>query len=126
MAWALWLAVPIAATVLAAVGTWWSARRTRPAKRADAADAMQAHRNYLDALTVPELRDVIAEVLTERPEQVVVDLALVTLLDSSGVGAIVSLFKRLKAQGGAMRVVGAQGQPLAVLELLKLDAILGC
>ena len=80
----------------------------------------------LDALTVPELRDVIADVLTARPEQVVIDLALVTLLDSSGVGAIVSLFKRLKAQGGAMRVVGAHGQPLAVLELLKLDAILGC
>ncbi|HEU5008470.1 MAG TPA: hypothetical protein VFT67_15965 [Jatrophihabitantaceae bacterium] len=53
MAWALWLAVPIAATVLAAVGTWWAARRTRPAKRADTVDAMQAHRNYLDALTVP-------------------------------------------------------------------------
>lgn len=53
MAWALWLAVPMVATVLAAVGTWWSARRTRPAKRADTVDAMQAHRNYLDALTVP-------------------------------------------------------------------------
>ncbi|HVW39917.1 MAG TPA: hypothetical protein VFE40_06605 [Jatrophihabitantaceae bacterium] len=53
MAWAFWLAAPIAATVLAAVGTWWTARRTRPAKRADTVDAMQAHRDYLDALTVP-------------------------------------------------------------------------
>jgi anti-sigma B factor antagonist len=80
----------------------------------------------LDALTVSDLREVIAEVLAERPNDVVVDLGLVTLLDSSGVGAIVSLFKRLNAQGGAMRLTGAHGQPLAVLELLKLDAIMGC
>ena len=53
MAWALWLAVPIVATVLAAVGTWWSARRSCPARRSDSADAMQAHRDYLDALAVP-------------------------------------------------------------------------
>lgn len=53
MAWALWLAVPIVATVVAAVGTWWSARRSRPARRTDTVDAMQAHRDYLDALTVP-------------------------------------------------------------------------
>jgi hypothetical protein len=39
--------------VVAAVATWWSARRSRPARRADTVDAMQAHRNYLDALTVP-------------------------------------------------------------------------
>ena len=80
----------------------------------------------LDALTVVDLRGVIAEVLAERPRSVTVDLGLVTLLDSSGVGAIVSLFKQLKAQGGDMQVVGAHGQPLAVLELLKLDAIFGC
>jgi hypothetical protein len=53
MAWAFWLAVPIVATVVAAVATGWSARRSRPARRADPVDAMQAHRNYLDALTVP-------------------------------------------------------------------------
>jgi len=80
----------------------------------------------LDALTVGELRRTIADVIAERPRKVTVDLGLVTLLDSSGVGAIVSLFKQLKAQGGEMRVVGAHGQPLAVLELLKLDALFGC
>jgi hypothetical protein len=53
MAWALWLAVPIVTTALAAVGTWWSARRSRPARHADTDDAMQAHRDYLDALVVP-------------------------------------------------------------------------
>jgi anti-sigma B factor antagonist len=80
----------------------------------------------LDALTAGDVRPRLEQVLAERPTDVVVDLHRVTVLDSTGVGAIVSLFKRLKAQGGQMRVVGAQGQPLAVLKLLKLDRVFGC
>ena len=38
-------------------------------------------------------------------------------------GAIVSLFKRLKAEGGEMVLVGARDQPLAVLKLLRLDRV---
>jgi hypothetical protein len=50
MAWAAWLAVPVAATVLAALWAWW---RARPARTPSAHEAMQAHRDYLDALVVP-------------------------------------------------------------------------
>ncbi|MGH8961496.1 MAG: hypothetical protein ACRDWT_09850 [Jatrophihabitantaceae bacterium] len=50
MAWALWLSVPVVATVLAAVWAWL---RGRPARRLDTPESMQAHRDYLDALTVP-------------------------------------------------------------------------
>ncbi len=47
------------------------------------------------------------------------------MIDSSGVGAIVSLFKRVKADGGQVLVAGAKDQPLAVLKLLKLDKVFG-
>jgi hypothetical protein len=50
MAWALWLSVPVAATALTALWAWW---RARPVRRLDTSDSMQAHRDYLDALTVP-------------------------------------------------------------------------
>ena len=53
MAWALWLAIPVVATVLVAVATWWSARRAAPPRRRDTELAVQAHRDYLDALTLP-------------------------------------------------------------------------
>jgi hypothetical protein len=53
MAWALWLAVPVVATVLAAVGTWVSARRAAAVRRPATAEAIRAHCAYLDALTVP-------------------------------------------------------------------------
>jgi hypothetical protein len=50
MAWAVWLAAPVAATALAALWAWW---RGRPARTPSAHAAMQAHRDYLDALVIP-------------------------------------------------------------------------
>ncbi len=79
----------------------------------------------LDALTVRDLRPIIDAVVADKPQRVTVDIEKLELIDSSGVGAIVSLFKRVKANGGSVVVVGAREQPLAVLKLLKLDAVLG-
>jgi anti-sigma B factor antagonist len=79
----------------------------------------------LDALTAPGVRPIFDKVVADARERVVVDIASVTMIDSSGVGAIVSLFKRLKAQGGQMQIVGAKEQPLSVLKLLKLDKVFG-
>ena len=50
MAWAVWLAVPFAATALASLWAWW---RARPQRAPTAEEAMRAHRDYLDALIVP-------------------------------------------------------------------------
>lgn len=54
MAWAFWLAGPVVAPLLVALGTWLRAvRSARAARRMTTAQAMQAHREFLDALTVP-------------------------------------------------------------------------
>ena len=79
----------------------------------------------LDALTVRDIRPIIDSVVADKPKRVAVELHELTLIDSSGVGAIVSLFKRVKADGGQVVVVGAHDQPLAVLKLLKLDRVFG-
>lgn len=50
MSWALWLLVPVAVPLLAAVAIWWRGRPTGPP---DGDAAMQAHRDYLAALVVP-------------------------------------------------------------------------
>ncbi|MBE7188386.1 hypothetical protein [Jatrophihabitans endophyticus] len=47
MAWAIWLAVPVAVTLLVAVWTWVRARPPRPPSTAR---AMREHSDYLDAL----------------------------------------------------------------------------
>ncbi len=78
----------------------------------------------LDAMTTPELRPTLEELIAARTARIVVDLAALKLIDSSGVGAIVSLYKRMRAQGGQVAVRGLRDQPLAIFRLLRLDRVL--
>ncbi len=78
----------------------------------------------LDATTVVELRPVIAKIGAERPARVQVDLTHLRLIDSSGVGAIVALFKTVRGYRGELGVVGVRNQPLAIFRLLHLDSVL--
>ena len=75
----------------------------------------------LDAITVPELKPEIDNIVSERKTAVVVDPSGLTLIDSSGVGAIVSLFKRVRALSGDVKVAGVTAQPKEIFRLLRLD-----
>jgi anti-sigma B factor antagonist len=77
----------------------------------------------LDAMTALELRPALDELSEQKPKKVKIDLSALRLIDSSGVGAIVSLFKRLRATGGEVSVEGVTGQPRAIFEVLRLDKV---
>ena len=79
----------------------------------------------LDALTAPEIRPAIDALVEEKRMSITLDLANLRLIDSSGVGVIVSLFKRCRAFGGVVRVQGVVNQPLAIFRLLRLDRVFG-
>lgn len=78
----------------------------------------------LDAMSVSELRPSIDQLVAAAPTPVVIELSGLKLIDSSGVGAIVSIYKRVRAAGGSVTVRGVRDQPLAIFRLLKLDDIL--
>jgi anti-sigma B factor antagonist len=78
----------------------------------------------LDALTVPDLRGELDRLAQGRARTLVVDLSGLRLIDSSGVAALVSVYKRVRARGGKLVVRAVRDQPLAVLKLLKLDEVL--
>lgn len=77
----------------------------------------------LDAVSAPEIRPTIDEIVMAKRKLVIVDLAGLDLIDSSGVAVIVSLFKRTRAAGGEVRVVGVRDQPLAIFKLLRMDRV---
>lgn len=77
----------------------------------------------LDAITAPELRPTIDQLVAARARRVVCDLGQLTMIDSSGVGAIVSLFKRLRTLGGDVKLAGLSGQPQEIFHLLRLDRV---
>jgi anti-sigma B factor antagonist len=82
-------------------------------------------RGELDALSAPELRPVLDGLVDERRLDITVDLSELRMIDSSGVGTLVSLYKRVRAMGGVARFGGVTGQPLVIFNLLRLAVVFG-
>ena len=87
-------------------------------------DMLELHiSGELSALSAPLLRDVLEQVVSVHPREVTVNLSELSLIDSSGVAAIVSLYKRLAKFGSRMHLVGVHDQPSRIFRLLHLDHV---
>lgn len=69
----------------------------------------------LDAAAMEQLRARFEELAAGR-EDVEIDLSSVRFIDSSGVGGIVYLYKRLTAAGCRLVLTGASDQPRDLLD----------
>jgi anti-sigma B factor antagonist len=78
----------------------------------------------LDLSTVAVFVDAIEEVLGERPRTVELDLSDLTFIDSSGVGAYVTAFRRAKAQGTSLSLGPRSPLVQRVLELSGVEEAL--
>ena len=75
-----------------------------------------------DAEGVQNTREKIEAIcLNQNYRHVAINLRLVNFLDSSGVGALVYLFKRLKANNCEMSLLEVQGQPGELIQLLRIN-----
>jgi anti-anti-sigma factor len=72
-----------------------------------------------NALFVHENRPLIERIAHEERD-VTVDFSRVAFVDSSGLGALVFIHKRLAERRNRLRVVGLQGQPLQLFTNLHL------
>lgn len=77
----------------------------------------------LDAVTAPDLRPIVEQLVNERKKAVTLELSSLRLIDSSGVGMIVSLWRRIRDHGGQLKIVGLRDQPRAIFRLLSLDRV---
>jgi anti-sigma B factor antagonist len=80
-------------------------------------------RGSLDINSAPALAEEIDKIVATRPSKVVVDLSMLDLIDSSGVAALVKLYKGVRNASGAMTISGARDQPLAIFKLLRMDTV---
>jgi anti-anti-sigma factor len=78
----------------------------------------------IDMSNAPVLAAAFAEAVDRHAATLVVDLAEVTYLDSSGIGVLIEALHSIEADGGALRVVGASGIVARVLELSGLLPLL--
>src|ERR1700760_2293301 len=75
----------------------------------------------LDAATAAGLKQEVIGIADAKKTKVAVDLAQLTLIDSTGVGVLISLFKRVRALGGVVHFAGLVAQPKEIFRLLRLD-----
>ena len=79
----------------------------------------------IDAFSAPSLREDLRRLVEEKAALVVViDLGAVTFMDSSALGAIVSVLRRLRERGGELRIVQPRTAASRIFELTGLDAVL--
>lgn len=78
----------------------------------------------LDAVNVPAIRPMLDRIVASDVQDVEIDMSRLQMIDSSGIAVIVSLFKRTRARGGTVHVIGLRDQPRAIFELLHLDRLL--
>ena len=77
----------------------------------------------LDLHTSPQLRDHVLSMIGETPVRLALDLTDVGFLDSSSLGMLVTLLKRVRERGGDLHLVGVSGSPMKVFTLTGLDRV---
>ncbi len=80
-------------------------------------------RGEIDMATCPTLRQEIIGQIGAGHRNLVVDLAGVDFVDSTGLGVLIGGLKRTRSQGGDMRLSGVTGQLSRVFELTGLDDV---
>ena len=74
-----------------------------------------------DALAAEKLRPEFDRLVTSGSGDLSLDLSNVEFIDSSGIGAIVFLYKRMVGQKRRFEVTGLHGQPRDLFRFLRID-----
>ncbi|MDJ0713282.1 MAG: STAS domain-containing protein [Prochloraceae cyanobacterium] len=77
----------------------------------------------LDAFSEPNLRKVISNCIDSGPKNVILVLGQIDFIDSSGLGALVQLFKKAKNLGGSLQIV-PNARVTQTVKLVNLDRFL--
>jgi anti-sigma B factor antagonist len=70
-----------------------------------------------------ELKDLVQAALDRGERRLLIDFSRTGYIDSSGLGALVSLSKRIREAGGELRLSGLNEDLRSLFELTKLDTL---
>jgi anti-sigma B factor antagonist len=78
----------------------------------------------VDLATCPQLRGLLAELVEQGIYHLVVDLEQVSFMDSSGIGVLMGVHRRLREHGGSLRLTAPTARVRRVLELTRVTEVL--
>ena len=70
-----------------------------------------------------ELKEIVQDELERGARRFVLDFTPTAYIDSSGLGALVSISKRVREAGGELRLAGLNEDLRSLFELTKLDTL---
>lgn len=87
-------------------------------------DAMMVHLNEgrLDALIATQFKDRLRELIRSNDQTIILDMGKVDFMDSSGLGALIAVFKCLP-EGRQMALANLGANVERVLKLTRMDTI---
>lgn len=77
----------------------------------------------IDLSRSPELRVALLDAVKSKPSRLVLDMAGVTYMDSSGVATLVEALQKVNAHGGKLVLCGLQVKVKSIFQIAKLDTI---
>ncbi|MDX6731084.1 MAG: hypothetical protein QOC54_1032 [Baekduia sp.] len=78
----------------------------------------------IDVSKAMELRDLLGAQIDSASARVLLDLSDVTLIDSSGIGILVTAHRRADGQGARFGLAGAAGTVARVFEMTRTNKLL--
>jgi anti-anti-sigma factor len=78
----------------------------------------------LDLATAGELKECVATTVSGSQARLVIDLADVPFIDSSGLGALISGLKSARLAGGDLRIANPSEQAKLILQLTALERVM--
>jgi anti-sigma B factor antagonist len=82
-----------------------------------------AVRGEIDLFTAPDLKTSLVGALDAGRTRLVVDLSETTFLDSTALGVLISVLKRLRTRDGVMTIVNTESSIAKTFEITGLDQI---
>src|SRR5512145_2293969 len=70
-----------------------------------------------------ELKDLVQAALERGERRLLIDFSRTGYIDSSGLGALVSISKKVRETGGELRLAGLNEDLRSLFELTKLDTL---
>lgn len=77
----------------------------------------------LDGAAAHELKNQVLDSLRQGSDGVLLNLAGITFMNSSGIGALVSTLKAVREQGKQLYICGLTDQVRMIFELTKMDRV---
>lgn len=78
----------------------------------------------LDMWTLPQAKEEISKLLSEKKVKVILDLGKTNYVDSSGLGFFIGTLKKLKDVGGDLIIINLNAYISRIFQLIKLQFII--